>query len=243
MKIYLTDGTEECFYTAVFDAYKDTGAEITSDGNIQLGLDYEVICVAPDGEKCGRVKAALLKYDGQAVNDIKMCLKSGDGQKEQAAFLYIKKLLELKRPISTAFNLAEVVLFCDIKGRVGYEAHKMSGFLRFAESESGEFYAPYSPDNDITELLMPHFAARFSDRKFVIHDVKRGIAGLYNGKKWVIIRTAGAAVCLSENEKEFRELWKKYYAAVNIKERPHEKQMRGYMPARYWKFLPEKYQN
>ena len=32
---------------------------------------------------------------------------------------------------------------------------------------------------------------------------------------------------------------KKYYAAVNIPSRERLAQMRGYMPARYWKFLPE----
>lgn len=49
-----------------------------------------------------------------------------------------------------------------------------------------------------------------------------------------------AEVYLSEYERSFEALWKKYYTSVNVKERPHEKQMKGYMPVRYWKFLPEK---
>lgn len=49
-----------------------------------------------------------------------------------------------------------------------------------------------------------------------------------------------ADIYLSEQEKAFESLWKKYYKAVDIKERPHENQMKRSMPVRYWKFLPEK---
>ena len=45
---------------------------------------------------------------------------------------------------------------------------------------------------------------------------------------------------LSDGELTLQALWREYYAAVNIAQRPHEKQMKGYMPVRYWKFLPEK---
>ena len=53
-------------------------------------------------------------------------------------------------------------------------------------------------------------------------------------------RAEGAEICLSEYEEYFEGLWRQYYKSVNIESRPHEKQMRGSMPVRYWKFLPEK---
>lgn len=87
---------------------------------------------------------------------------------------------------------------------------------------------------------MPHFAARFKAEKFVIHDIERGIAGLYNGEYWITAHIGKAEICLSENESAFESLWKEYYKSVNVKERPHEKQMKRSMPVRYWKFLPEK---
>ena len=110
------------------------------------------------------------------------------------------------------------------------------------ECSGGVLYAPYSPDNDITDLLMPHFAARLK-LPFIIHDIKRKIAGIYNGTEWVTTYADNAEICLSENEKAFENLWKRYYKSVNIEERPHIKQMKGYMPVRYWKFLPEKKEN
>ena len=135
--------------------------------------------------------------------------------------------------------MPEVIEFNDLLYKVTGEVHRLKGFLRFMESADGTLYAPYSPDNDITDMLMPHFAERLNS-PFVIHDLKRKIAGMYNGKEWITGYVGEAEIYLSEYERAFENLWKKYYKAVNIKERPHEKQMKGYMPVRYWKFLPEK---
>ena len=48
-----------------------------------------------------------------------------------------------------------------------------------------------------------------------------------------------AQVLISSDEQAWQALWKDYYAAVNIPSRERLKQMKGYLPTRYWKFLPE----
>ena len=243
MKIFICDDSPEGFFTAVFDAFKEKTCVLTSDKSIQLSLDSEIVRVETDEEKAERVQNGILKYDREAVEDILLVLRSCDSLKEQTAFLYIKKLMEQKTPIKKAYNLPEVVDFNDILYKVTGEVHRIKGFLRFMESAGGALYAPYSPDNDITELLMPHFAERLKAERFVIHDLKRKIAGMYNGHEWIMGYAGEAEVYLSEYEKAFETLWKKYYKAVNIAERPHEKQMKAYMPVRYWKHLPEKKDN
>lgn len=240
MKIFVTDGGSDSFFTAVFDAYKESECVITSDSNVQMSFDCEVVRVDCNFEKCGRVQRGIAKYDRGAINDILLVLRSCDSLKEQVAFEYIKRLMDRKSPIVKAYNLPEVIVFNELKQKVTYEVHKLEGFLRFMESDSGAFYAPYSPDNDITDLLMPHFAERLKTERFVIHDVRRKIAGIYDGHEWIMSYAGEAEIYLSEYERVFQTLWKKYYKAVNIEERPHEKQMKGYMPVRYWKFLPEK---
>ncbi len=241
MKIFITDGSSDSFFTAFFDAYSEKDCIITSCENVQPRFDSVVVRTESDGEKCERVKRGILKYDERALNDVLMTLRSCDSLKEQAAYDYLKRLFERKAPVGKAYNLPEVIIFNEIKDKVGKEIHKMTGFLRFMESKSGAFYAPYAPDNDITDLLMPHFAERFKAEKFVIHDTKRKIAGVYDGRDWIMCYAGEAEIYLSEYEKAFETLWKKYYRAANIKSRPHEKQMKGYMPVRYWKFLPEKH--
>ena len=240
MKTFITDGSAQSFFTAVFDAYKDKNCIITSDSKVQLALDNEIAQVICDMQKVERVRNGILKYDNRAEEEILLVLRSCDTHKEQIAFEYIKKLMQFKAPIRKRLSLTEVINFYDILNKVTGETHKIKGFLRFIECVGGILYAPYSPDNNITDLLMRHFAERLKSEKFIIHDINRKIAGIYNGRIWTLAYADKAEICLSENEKEFENLWKKYYKAVNIKERPHEKQMKGYMPVRYWKFLPEK---
>ena len=175
-----------------------------------------------------------------AENDVLSALKSCDTRKEQVCFAYVKQLTELKKSIKNAFNLPEVVDFNDILYKITGETHRLKGLLRFKETAGGVLYAPYSPDNDITDLLTPHFAARLRSEKFIIHDINRGIAGLYDGRGWIITHVGEAEICLSDSELAFEGLWKKYYKSVNIESRPHERQMKRSMPVRYWKFLPEK---
>ncbi|MDE6613532.1 MAG: TIGR03915 family putative DNA repair protein [Clostridia bacterium] len=240
MKIFITDGTAAAFFTAVFDAYREKECIITSDSRVQLAFDSEVVRITSDRKKNERVQNAILKCDRQAVDDVILVLRSGDPSKEQTAFEYLKKLLEIKSPISKMLSLPQVIEFNEMARKVTGEIHMLKGLLRFMESREGVLYAPYSPDNDITDLLMPHFAERFKSEKFVIHDVKRKFAGMYDGHEWITGYAGEAEVYLSEYEQAFKNLWKKYYNSVNIKERPHIKQMKGYMPVRYWKFLPEK---
>ena len=240
MKIFITDGSVISFFTAVFDAFTEKNCLITSDNHIQLSIDSEVVRVGSDMQKYERVQNGIAKYDSYAEEEVLLVLRSCDKLKEQVAFEYIKKLMQINAPIRKRLSLTEVITFNNILHKVTLEAHKMQGFLRFMECAGGVLYAPYSPDNNITDLLMRHFAERLKSEKFIIHDLKRKIAGIYNGHSWTLGYADKAEICLSENEKAFENLWKKYYKAVNIEERPHEKQMKGYMPVRYWKFLPEK---
>ena len=241
MNVFITDGTPEGFYTAVFNAYREKDAVITSRRDMQLTFDTTAKNVETETEKAMRVRAKLDKIDRFAAGDVDLALRSNDSLKEQAAFEYIRLLVEKGRPVRRMLSLPAVIEITDIIHRVKGEIHNMKGFLRFMESESGVMYAPYSPDNDITDLIAPHFKARMGAQKFVIHDIKRKKAALCDGKSWFMAEVGDVEIYLSEYEKAFEKLWKKYYSSVNIKERPHEKQMKGYMPVRYWKFMPEKH--
>lgn len=240
MKIFITDGTAEGFYTAVFYAYRENGAIITSQENEQLSFDTEIIAIKTDDAKATRVRARLDSIDSYAAGDIDLVLRSCDSLKEQTAFEYLKLIVKKGHAVRKMLSDPTVIEITEIIDRVTGELHKMKGFLRFMETANGALYAPYSPDNDITELIAPHFKARLGAHKFVIHDVKRKKAALCDGKTWFMADVGDADIYLSEYEKVFEDLWKRYYVSVNIQERPHEKQMKGYMPVRYWKFLPEK---
>lgn len=240
MRYYIVDGSEDCFYTAVFEAYKERDCIITSEKNVQLGLGFELTDVTTDPEKAKRVRAKLNALDSGAEEDVSLLLRSNDALKENVAFAYVKLIIKHGGAVRSMLADPTVLEMTEIRTRVFGEAHKLKGFLRFMENAEGVLYAPYSPDNDITDMLAVHFAARFANQRFVIHDVKRKIAAMYDGQEIVMTRVGDAEIYLSEYEAYFENLWRQYYKSVNIESRPHEKQMKGYMPVRYWKFLPEK---
>lgn len=238
--IYFTDGSPEAFFSAVFDAYADKDAFLTSSPVLQTALNDVFVPLSPEREKSARVIKKLRSIDRECLYETDCILRTPEPEKEQIAFEYIRLLVKHKAPVRGMLTLPEVRKAMDLTAKVGAERHLLTGFLRFQETESGVFYSPCSPDNDVVDLLMPHFAARFKTSSFVIHDVSRGIAGIYNGSEWLVSPAPDAEIVLSKDEEAFSKLWKKYYHTVYIPARKNTRLMKGYMPVRYWKFMPEK---
>lgn len=241
MNVYITDGTEECFYTAVFNACTDRDCVVTSSHTVQLSLGASVTAVRTDRQKCERVRNKLTEYAPHSLRDVSVILRRGSSDKEQVALEYIRLIVQKKSPVGGMLSHPAVIAAREEMKKVTLEAHRFKGFLRFMEAQGGIYYAPFAPDNDILEMILPHFIARLKNQPFIIHDTLRGKAALYNTKECVIAATGEKVdIPLSECETHFQTLWKEYYTAVNIADRPHEKQMKNYMPVRYWKFMPEK---
>lgn len=236
--IYFYDGTAECFLTAFLAAYTDENALLTSV-NAQLVLGQQTLFVQPNAEKAEKCRRRLLSFDPDCLNDLDLLLRSGEPQKDMIAFRYFKLIAREKAPVRKMLSDGDVLAAVECVRRVTYEVHRFHGFLRFMESASGALYAPFSPDHDICDLLLPHFRARLTKFSFVIHDVKRKKAAVYDGEHSFTAPLQKAEILLSADEQNWRALWKNYYESVNIPSRERLKQMRGYMPVRYWKFLSE----
>lgn len=236
--IYLYDGTREGFLTAFTKAYEDAGAKLATD-TVQLPLGENAVTVETDGALSEKVKARLLSFDKRCIHDLDFILRSGDPDKTETAFGYFKLLAAKKRSVRGMLHEEAVRRADDCIRRVGLEIHRMHGFLRFLETESGALYAAFSPDHDIADLLVPHFRARLSSFPFVIHDVKRKKAAVWDGASRFIAPLDKADVIISADEYAWQNLWKRYYESVNIPSRERLKQMHGYLPVRYMKFMPE----
>lgn len=245
MIVYVIEGSQTGLYSALYYAYKnkkfpDKIIEIYT----QLSLTDEIIYIKNDTTIAEKVKIFLTKCKTKnTVYETSIALKSGECNKLSVIFFYLKTVIDEKNTdISRNFAHTYVLNFYDLIKRIHTETHRFKGFLRFEESSSGFYYSHYTPDNDITEYLMPHFEARFASIPFIIHDVKRNIVGLCDGKTYKTIYSGNTPVTiyLSDNETVFRNLWRSYYNAVTIKCRKNDRQMYAYMPKRYHKDLPEK---
>ena len=246
MTVFLTEKSLTGLCCALFYAFTE---RVLPDNVCIRGLSARnftdgYIDIENDGENARRVSKALKKYGGEkCLRYLKICLLSCDENALKTAFDYAHFTLIIRRDASSFLAEKRVSDFFFCIKKVLYEKHRFTGFIRFKETARGILYAPYSPDNDITELLCPHFVARLSSIPFIIHDVKRNKAGVSDGKGYTIMKTEGQAVLdLSEDEKKWENLWKDYYKAVNIKERRNRKQQNNLMPVRYRRFLSETYE-
>ncbi len=243
MLVYKYDGTIDGLFSCIFESFvnKETPDLITNE-QIQLALDSKVRIIETNYENNKRVINCIYKHAGiNSLNDLKYAFRSGNEHKEIKIFNYACKIIKEKRNISNKFSDQVVMDFYDTIKKIGNESHRMKGFLRFNECKGGFFYAHFSPDNDIADLMLPHFVARFKDIPFVIHDVKRNILALYNGKETKVVKgTSAITVYLTERESYFQGLWKTYYNTVNIIERKNLKLMKSFLPIKYWEHLTEK---
>ncbi len=244
MTTYFFDGTKNGLLTCIFESFYDRRIpdDVTSEC-VQCGLLDEIVTIKTDNEKAERVYKCLknckTKY---LVSDFNLTFRSGEKKRFKVLFDYLNVAISNKNiDVSKAFALPEIQAFTDLKNRIYTETHRFKGFLRFMETEKGFYYACYEPDNDITELLVPHFTARLQS-PFIIHDIKRNILALCDGKRYKILNGGdnGVTVFMSESEEIFLDLWQQYYKSINIEERKNLRQMRNYMPERYWKNLSEK---
>ena len=246
MTTYFFDGTKNGLLTCIFESFYDRliPDDVTTEC-VQCGLLDEIVTIKTDNEKAERVYKCLknckTKY---LVSDFNLTFRSGEKKRFKVLFDYLNVAISNKNiDVSKAFALPEIQAFTDLKNRIYTETHRFKGFLRFMETEKGFYYACYEPDNDITELLVPHFTARLQS-PFIIHDIKRNILALCDGKRYKILNGGdnGVTVFISESEEIFLDLWQRYYKSINIEERKNLRQMRNYMPERYWKNLSEKHE-
>ena len=237
---YFYDGTKESFLTAFVLSYGDEDARLASSPT-QLTLGQQSVFVRTDLKQAEKAENRFLSFDPDSINELGLLLRSGEHARDMIALRYFRYLCKQKRPVGRNFAEPCVVEAAECIRRITTELHRMKGFIRFMECESGALYAPFAPDNDISDLLAPHFRARLPEFPFLIHDVPRKKATVYDGINTFTAPLERAGIVLSADETGWQSLWKRYYKSVNIPSRERLKQMRGYMPVRYWKYLPEKF--
>lgn len=236
--IYFYDGSQDAFLTAFVLAYQDRDARLTST-RCQLTLGQETVFVNADPACAARARARLSSFDKNFPHDLDWLLRSGSESKDAVAFAYFRLLAQKKRPVRSMMAESAVLNAEELIRKISHEIDRMYGFIRFTESASGALYAPIAPDNDICDLILPHFRARLPHFPFVIHDVKRKKAAVYDGENSFYAPLERAEVVLSADETAWQSLWKSYFSAVNIPSRERLKQQRSYLPVRYRKLMTE----
>lgn len=244
MDIYYSfDGTFEGLLSAVFLCYqKKERPVLVSENPFTPSFFSTVHKIKTNDARATRVNNKL-KTILHRNNYLRLtrAFKSGQSGKSHVCFSYILKIIDGGKDLSDNYADSDIYNLKIISDKVFAEIHRFKGFVRFEKTVSGIYYAKISPDNDIVTELLPHFATRYKNIPFIIHDVRREIYACHNNDNNAVFLDKPERLneFLASSDK-IPTLWKKYYDSVNIPQRLNEKLMKSYMPRRYHVYMPEK---
>ena len=100
-------------------------------------------------------------------------------------------------------------------------------------------WAQMEPKCNLVPLMMEHFSDRYPNEHFIIYDPIRKLAAVHEAYHACVL-VMGQDLSLSRGEGDYiEELWKHYFASVEIKARHNERCQQNMMPVWYRKHMPE----
>jgi probable DNA metabolism protein len=245
MLIYVYDGSFEGVLTAVFEAFyrKEIPDSILMEEGLQQEILASYLYIQTDPAKSDRVYSSIWsKISEEALRNVYHVFLSEDPEAATLIYRYLKLGWKIGGKVDMFLSNDTVFKIMEINRRLGFEVHRLKGFVRFKQVVGGIYYSSISPDNNVVELLAPHFSERLSDQSWIIHDIKREIAALYNMKEWIVSEfSADDIPDITDEEKLYSKLWKRFFTTLEIPSRTNSKLQRQLLPRRYWEHLTEKW--
>ncbi|MDU1229274.1 MAG: TIGR03915 family putative DNA repair protein [Clostridium sp.] len=244
MSILIYDDSFEGLLTSMYDAFYSKhqidGIYGLSQYNAPLLLG-EIKNIETDLNKFEKVRNSIInKIDLLCLQKIYMVYLSNVEDKGMVIFKYLKSAFKYKKNIHAFLHIDIVRQIDEIKKRVSFEAHKFKGFVRFKSIDNNFLYCSIEPDNNILELIGDHFMKRFSNEYWIIHDISRNKAIIYDTNKYEIIELLqDDCKNLLDHKDEYSSLWKCYFKFTTIEERKNLRLQCQMMPKRYWKHIFE----
>lgn len=244
MKNYLYDGSFEGLLTVIFYAYADKEPVlITKEKYYTPHLLDKPYKTPVEQDKFERVYSSIEhKLSSSILSNIYQLYLSETPGCENLILDYLKLCYSYGVTINLAKNNDIIIQVDTLCRKVSHEVHRFIGFVRFNEISPLCFYAQIEPDHHILPLLSHHFTTRFSDQNFIIHDLRRDIALVYDQKEVYLQVLTTSQIDTLKNlqiSDPFQSLFKSFYDSVTIKERANPRLQKTFVPQRYWKHLSE----
>jgi probable DNA metabolism protein len=250
--IYVYDGTWDGLMCLVHRTAQDERIprEILRPADLEGGFLFEAATVENDPQVAAATATVLKKrVSARLLSWVWFALLSHDGHREgRNVDMAIWQALARSWALWKIGKRGEMDLADDYihvvrraASLTSGEYNKYLGLTRFKDV-GGIFYAELEPDRDVLTLLADHFSARLSDQKWVIHDLRRKKAAVYDtgAAKWFITdMDIPRAPSPTAQEKEIQELWREFYRSTTTRQRLNYRTQRGHMPKKYWKHLVE----
>lgn len=240
---YIYDGSFEGLLTCIHEAYyrHEKPQQVLREVPEQPSLLEQNQFISADQVKAMKVYNAIKeKVSYQALKNAYSTYLSDLPEAGTLVYQYVRLGFSMGRDLTLFLSDDRVLKVENISRKVFGESHRMLGLLRFKQVNPQLYYAQMEPDHHITSLVAPHFAQRMADQNWIIHDLKRGCAAVYNRKDWVMTQVQELDMAAAGDvEMDYQDLWKLYFKSIAIPNRVNPKLQRRMMPARYWKHLVE----
>lgn len=253
-KTLLYDGSFEGLLTAVFEVfeYKFPSVEIVAKQNyIQEDIFAETHEVFTNPEKADRVLKKLETSLGKAgITQLLWIYLSEIPHFERLVLSAIRQSLKFpEKDILKNFADPDILEISKISKSVDRERHRMTAFIRFEKLQDEVFFAKIEPDFNVLPLIKNHFQQRYQDQKWMIFDLKRHYGIIYDLNESQFFYPEENQLQNFRNseqfhhaeEKNYQQLWQRYFVKTGIPERKNLKLHIQWMPKRYWKYLTEKF--
>ncbi len=246
-KIYMCSDSIEGIFTGIYDAWSsrhghdNVGIQVKLHGDegTPLELFSEYITVVDDEEKTRKVVKAIRDKISEEAFDM-VCKAAWSSDKEKGDIIYRFLILGFHMGSKVTQYLGNdiVIRMFHMNRNVSNEAHHFLGFVRFTEIEYNILFAKINPKNDLLRLIAPHFSERLNAENFIIYDEQRETAIVHrSGYPWIFINGDELNIDkfknYSEQEEEYRNLWRVFFDSVSIKERENYQLQRNNIPKRF----------
>ncbi len=250
--VLLYDGSYEGLLTTVFECYQNkwNPEMIVKEYRFQQGLFDSPKTIISDMPKAERVlKGLRRKLTAGGVNSLRLAFHSEFSDIEMTILRFIQRTIASKINIEQDYRQDEVLRIKQVRKMMNREIHRMHAFVRFQKTADSIYAATIKPDFDVMPFIGDHFRKRYADQQWLIYDTLRDY-GLYydlrtmefvklNNPEWEEHKQIRQSI-LTEEEVDFKKLWKEYFQSTSIKERKNMKLHLQHVPRRYWRYLPEK---
>jgi probable DNA metabolism protein len=242
---YRYDGTFEGLLCALAEAFSSgrEPADILAGIPEQTGL-FEATCrVETDHERAGAFLHAIArKISPFAARTARIAFLSESPGVEMAIYRYLALGRQVGGELDGMLSHGAVLPVHRLARRVSHEAHRLKGFIRFREVEERFWYAAIEPDHRILPLIAPHFAERFRDQHWIIHDLRRSLGIIHDAShhEWAVVELELCHLPQeTQNEELYQTLWRRYFTEVAIAGRKNLKVQGNRLPRRYREHLVE----
>lgn len=240
MTAYRYDGSFAGFLTCVWDALEHTVepvAFLLPEDGPTLWEEKEL---PTDEEKAKRLYAALARrVSGRFRHFIAWGFLTCLPERELALFTLIRRgMKEGKKAARDLSNpvMARVMLAYQ---KLATEQDHLKGFVRFSDLE-GTLVGEIQPKNRVLPILASHFANRFSGERLALYDKTNREIFLSDRGRWRILPAEDFQMGPADKtEREYRELWRRYFKAVAIEGRLNPKCQSTHLPKRYRHVMTE----